>query len=741
MITRTDPQRKPLSGRGLLAAALLLCAWGVRAQEPDTPEIPPAVQTRFLVLDGPIEQSVIGRIRGTAMKLQQSALNEGQKAVLILKIQNHDSDPERLLELADFLSSSAISDVTTIAWIPDDVTGIDALLPLVCREVVMHPDAVLGDLGSGSALETANRQMLDKLIARGVNSRITSALVGGMADPEEVLLMVTLAQNDTSTRRRVVTERELTRMKSAGIKLSDLKTFKESGLPGRFSGNQLAQADLLVSLVTDKPSELLNLYRLPLDALREDLAGGEMVRAIVIHVAGDVGPLMQSHVERQIERAVDQGFNTIIFEIDSPGGMLWHSEQLARSIAALSDYKIRTVAYIPREALSGAAIIALGCDEIYLHPEAKIGDAGPIEIGPGGQFERVPEKILSYLRGLMAELAEMKGRPKGVLMAMADKNLLVYRVMNQQTGQVWYMTDPELEQAEETWEKMALLPCSEKHLLLTVNGKEAQTLKIAEPPVGNFEDLKGRLGIPRDSLVPRAERTGMDDAIFILNSGFMTGLLFFLGVIFLFIELHVVSGLFGILATVCFSVFFWSKFLGGTAGWLEVLLFLIGLGCLALEIFVIPGFGVFGVAGGLLMLGSLVMASVSMSRVDHDATMTQTWDAVKSLSLAIVAVIGVAATISRFLPHIPLLNSIILTPPVQVVEPSNLQNPVGPRSDLVGQRGVALTVLRPAGKIQLNGELIDAVSGGGFIDAETNVEVMEVTGNKIVVRAIDSPSA
>ena len=95
---------------------------------------------------------------------------------------------------------------------------------------------------------------------------------------------------------------------------------------------------------------------------------------------------LSAFLKRQISRAVDSDTKTIVFEINSPGGLLYDSIDLATAIADLDKAGIRTIAYVPREAISGAAIIALGCDEIYLEPNAKIGDAGPIEIQDGGMF-------------------------------------------------------------------------------------------------------------------------------------------------------------------------------------------------------------------------------------------------------------------------------------------------------------------------------------------------------------------
>ena len=98
----------------------------------------------------------------------------------------------------------------------------------------------------------------------------------------------------------------------------------------------------------------------------------------------------------------------LIFDIDSPGGYLKTSEDLANTIAYLDPKKVRTVAYIPKQALSGAAIIALGCNDIYMHPDAHIGDAAPIEVGKGQWFERAPEKILSDLVVTLRQLADRK---------------------------------------------------------------------------------------------------------------------------------------------------------------------------------------------------------------------------------------------------------------------------------------------------------------------------------------------
>ena len=179
--------------------------------------------------------------------------------------------------------------------------------------------------------------------------------------------------------------------------------------------------------------------------------------------------------------------------------------------------------------------------------------------------------------------------------------------------------------------------------------------------------------------------------------------------------------------------------MGGTAGWLEVVLFVLGLGCLGLEIFVIPGFGVFGVSGILLVLCSLVMAGHSWTYDFVTNIEELTWQTGQiMLAFAIVFAIGLAIT--KFLPSLPGFDSMVLGPPgLAIDEPrlrgGNSSGTVGSGQLVtVGEKGIALTILRPAGKARIENRLFDVVSEGPFISADANLEVVSVSGNRIVVR-------
>jgi membrane-bound serine protease (ClpP class) len=538
----------------------------------------------------------------------------------------------------------------------------------------------------------------------------------------------------------------------AGTVIEKVEPLKHPDAPGVIAGNTAQSLNILVVHTAETRDRVAALYKLPREAMREDPTTGEIPRAMIIRIDDVIEPVLEQFVLRQIDRAVSSGVNVLIFEIESPGGQLLASLNLATAIADLKEKKkVRAVAYIPKAALSGAAVIAMGCDDIYMHEHAQIGDAGAIhELGPGGKFEFVPQKLLGPFRDALNTLAEKKHRPPALLEAMMNKDLAVFQVTHKDTGHVSYMSDDEVHRSNGEWLKGDLVPEAGNDKLLTVNGRRAHELHLAEVPVKDFEELQTRLGIPHDVTIPVSARTWVDTLIFLLNTGLAMGLLILLGLICIYFELHFPSGFFGICACLCFGIFFWSRFLGGTAGWLEVILFLLGAGCLAMEVFVVPGFGVFGVSGIILCVFSLIMATQTFIIPATASDVRELSRSMGVLGSAVVGVVVLAALFSRYLPSIPLFNAMILNPPgaegansseprlrPELAGATAVGNTVLERDRaLIGKQGVATTVLRPAGKAQIGDDFVDVVSEGPFISAGRKIEVLSVSGNRVVVREI-----
>ncbi len=692
---------------------------------------------RYLTLQSPVTDETIGWVRREALALQDIAHRENRPARLILEITPGQSQFHHVYALADFLTSPALSDLRTIAWIPESVTGYNVLLALSCNEILMAPDAELGDMGQGATLQNAQQAIVLDLVGRQRNRKVNAALALAMTDPQTVLLKLTVETPQGERETRLATPSEAEALAESGTLIPESIVLKERGTPGIFSGQRAQAEGILIVRTANTRRDVTDLYNLPVETLREAERPEGVKNVSLIEVHGMVDTVLGSFLTRQISRAVDAQADIILFEIHSPGGNLNDVRDLAVSIAMLSDRGIRTVAWIPEMATGESAIIALGCDEIYVTPQAKFG-----AVARRRRFEEgnLTEEERDFLLQTMEELAELKGRPQGVLVAMADPDVVVFEARNRITGEVTYMTDEELDQQQDEWIRGPIVPESNEGLL-TVSGLRLQQLMVAEPPVAGLDEVLQRIGMAAGAQPKRVEKTWVDDVVFTLNRRVVTGMLFTLAIVCIYLEMHFMSGILGVISVTCFGLFFWSRFLGGTAGGLEIMLFLLGMGCLALEIFVIPGFGVFGISGVLMVLASLVLASQTFGNVESGLDWSQTMGTMKMLSASIVAVIVVTATLSRILPEIPFLRDMILTPPgmkdLDVADQPKLDPKLlSDEEDLVGQRGHAVTTLRPAGKARIGEKLWDVVSEGPFIPEGAQIEVLQKSGNHVVVKEI-----
>jgi membrane-bound serine protease (ClpP class) len=340
---------------------------------------------------------------------------------------------------------------------------------------------------------------------------------------------------------------------------------------------------------------------------------------------------------------------------------------------------------------------------------------------------------------MLGDLAVKKHRPKALYLAMADRASKVFQSTHRDNGRIWYMSEEDIRTSGGEWLIGPQLAETNGDQLLRVNGARAHELKLAEQTVHDFAELKTRIGLPAAADLRPIEKTWVDALVFQLNSPSVTVMLVIIGVILIYFEQHSMTGILGILSALCFALFFWSRFLGGTADWLEIVLFVLGLACLAMEVFVMPGFGVFGLSGIALILASLILAGHSWS---YDLATNVEELAVQAgwvvLAFGLIGVFGVAA--ARYLPTLPMFEAMVLGPPGSETEPQLRpevsEAPATLGNATVGQQGRAITMLRPAGKAQLGDRIVNVVSEGPFIEADAPVEVVDVSGNRVVVRPV-----
>ena len=473
----------------------------------------------------------------------------------------------------------------------------------------------------------------------------------------------------------------------------------------------------------------------------EQEAPAKASRGVLIRFEGPIGPMLEHYLYRKLDQAKQYKADLVVVEIDSPGGFVDSSLNVAERLGDL-DWA-HSVAWVPREALSGAAFVALGCGEIVIAPDAAMGDAGPIFMDENFLFRHAPEKVRTHLVQVMRKLAEARGRPPALAEAMVDMDLVVYEVENRRTGEVTYMSEMEIEshQNRDDLEKRHEVRESRKGYFLEVNGTRAVELGLAEATLSRRADLEARYQVP-DGLV-LLEPTAVDTAVYVLNWPIVTGLLLIVGLVALYFELNIPGiGLGGLIAFLCFALFFWSRFLGGTAGWLEVVLFVSGAVFLAMELFVIPGFGVAGVTGILLLLASLVLAGQNFILPTTSGEAVVFGRTLMVVGVSATVFILVAALLSIYMGTIPVLNRLALKPP----DPTGGKPGAAAGAATVGvhssgveveDRGTAVSPLRPAGKARFGDEYVDVVTEGGFVEKGSEVRVIRIRGNRVVVREVE----
>ena len=464
----------------------------------------------------------------------------------------------------------------------------------------------------------------------------------------------------------------------------------------------------------------------------------------------------------RLAKAKTAGADLIVVEIESPGGGLWESFQIAEALRDV-DWAY-TVAFIPKSAISGAAIISLGCDEIVMGEQAQIGDVGVIFFDiQSAAYRYVDAKWLSTVVGAARTLAESKGHPPELAEAMIDKHAFLYR---SKTVDIKLEnandrdTTPEFkliriaEDSTATAAEIAkrdgldpnqwkFVPESGHERFLTINAESAQQLGLATGTANDRMVLGEQLDIKQNWYVQKFKTT--DSVVYWLNTPVITGLLIIIGLVSLYLELSAPGiGAGGLIAGLCAVLFFWSRFMGGTSGWLEVILFLAGVTFILMEVFVIPGWGVSGFLGLALLLASVIMASQDFVVPHSDRQWTHLITTTLVVVCAGIIFVAAAAVISSRIGSIPGLSRLVLHPTEDTTtqdtankdqdSTSAKKNPHATHPDVsIGDWGTAESMLRPAGRAKFAGKSFDVVSDGEFIEPGNQVRVVTIKGNRVVV--------
>jgi hypothetical protein len=381
------------------------------------------------------------------------------------------------------------------------------------------------------------------------------------------------------------------------------------------------------------------------------------------------------------------------------------------------------VAYVDAQARSDAILVATACNELLVTPDAMLGGPGETQLG---------EDELANLRGPLPGIARAANRDWSLPLALVDPHVQVFRATRTVGGEIRYLSPEELETLPDR-EEWSL---DEQPLPTTrgITGQTAVEWDLARAAVHNLEDVKALFQIEGE--LPSARPNWALAFVEWLAEPQIAGVLLFIGLFALIFEMSTPGiGAPGFVAGLCFLLFFWSQYLHGTAGWLEILLFVGGVVCLAIELFVLPGMGVFGIGGGLMIITSIVLASQTFVVPTNAYQLRQFPVSLLMVASGMAGGLAAIAAIRRFLPDTPYLNRMMLAPPVgEERDELSRRESLVVWDHLLGKRGQAATPLVPAGKAQFGDELVDVRSDGEFLPKGTPLVVADITGSIVVVK-------
>jgi membrane-bound serine protease (ClpP class) len=474
-------------------------------------------------------------------------------------------------------------------------------------------------------------------------------------------------------------------------------------------------------------------------AARAGPDAAEPVYVIPIH--GEIDRALMVFIRRGIQEATAAEAGVIIFEIDTFGGRVDSALQITTLIGSIEN--ALTVAYIPANpamtgvSWSAGALISFSCQAIYMAPGTSIGAAAPVYQGAEG-MEMAPEKVVSAVRTQMAALAEKNGYSKAVAQAMVDSDvelLEVYIDGERRLASSEELPALEMEARERGLEVETGRTVSRAGKLLSLTAGEMDDYGISSGSPASQKALLADLGLG-DAEVVALEASVPDQIISVVTGSAVTSLLVLIGLVALYLEITSPGfGVPGTIAIICFAIVFLGSSLLGTVASVELLLFLLGVALLAVEIFLIPGFGVTGISGIVLIVASLVLSRQDFVWPEFSWQWDQFRRNLLTVGLTLAGSIALFAVILKIFPRAPLFKRLILTSVQSDREGFVVQKPDS-AAVLVGRRGVSLTSLRPAGKAEIDDQVLPVETEGDFVEKGREVEVVEVSGNRIVVRRL-----
>jgi membrane-bound serine protease (ClpP class) len=408
----------------------------------------------------------------------------------------------------------------------------------------------------------------------------------------------------------------------------------------------------------------------------------------------EIGPGMSRLTETAIAKAESMKASYILVNLNTYGGLVEDGDKIR---TALLKTKIPTIVFIQNNAASAGALISIACDSIYMTPGSTIGAASVVN----QEGELMPEKYQSYMRKKMRATAEETGRNPLIAEGMTDENLVIDSI-------------------------------KEKGKIVTFSTKEAIKYGYCNGEAETPEQILSKLSGGSYTITKHKSSISEAIALWLINPA-ISGVL--LLVIFggIYFEFKAPGTFLPIGVSLIAAVLYFAPlYVEGLAANWEIIVFIAGLVLIFLEIFVILGFGIAGISGIVLTIGALTLALVR--NINFDFTFVPSGSVAVSFLMVTVAMALPLILLIAFGQQIfssTLFQKMSVATEMKTSEGFSVKDNV--LEALIGSTGVAVTDLRPAGKIELNGERYDVVTDGGFVVKDSVVKIIGLRSNYLVV--------
>lgn len=458
-----------------------------------------------------------------------------------------------------------------------------------------------------------------------------------------------------------------------------------------------------------KNSELLFLLLFLLITTFKSI-GEERKLVYQIDIKKEIDNTTRIYLRNGLEEAKSLGADAVLLHMNTYGGLLEAADSMRTAILY---NPIPVYVFIDNNAASAGALISIACEKIFMRKGANIGAATVVNQTGAA----LPDKYQSYMRSMIRSTAEAHG--KDTIIQGKDTTFRWKR-------------DPLI--AEAMVDERVVVPnLIDSGKVLTFTADEALEWKycdgIAETPDEVITKYLGYNDYELKTYKPSWE----DDLKGFLMNPMLQSLLIIIIIGGIYFEMQTPGlGFPSAAAVVAAILYFAPLYIDGLAQNWEILVFILGLLLIAVEIFIIPGFGIAGISGIIFLIAGLTLSLLNNTDFNFEEVSTKeigeaTLTVLIGLGLGFVLMIWLSNKIGTK----GMMRKVALHKDLEDAHSSPSL------TSLIGKEGTAFTVLRPSGKVMIDNELYDGVSESGFIEKGTKVEVVRFENAQVYVENPD----